>query len=173
MIEDFVSEYARYRAIGERAMTQVSDEALNRVLGPDGNSIAMLVRHLSGNFSSRFTDFLGTDGEKPWRQRDAEFETRPYTRAEVDTMWTTGWGVVEGQLAALTDAQMTDTVRIRGTPFTVHAALARSLSHAAYHVGQMVLLARLLATDEWRWISIPKGGSDAYNRNPTGEKGPQ
>lgn len=173
MIEDFVSEYARYRTIGERAMAQVSDEALNRVLGPDGNSIAMLVRHLSGNFASRFTDFLVVDGEKPWRRRDAEFETRPYTRVEMDAMWESGWRVVEQQLAALTDAQMADTVRIRNTPFTVHAALARSLSHTAYHVGQMVLLARLLATDAWRWITIPKGGSDAYNRNPVSEKGPR
>lgn len=173
MIEDFTSEYARYRTIGERAMAQVSDEGLNRVLGPDGNSIAMLVRHLSGNFVSRFTDFLSTDGEKPWRERDAEFETRPYTRAEVDRMWADGWRVVEEQLAALTGAQMGETVSIRGTPFTVHAALARSLSHAAYHVGQMVLLARLLATGEWRWITIPKGGSEAYNRDPARERGPR
>jgi uncharacterized damage-inducible protein DinB len=172
LVNDFVAEYARYRAIGERALAQVPDAALDRVSAPDGNSVAMLVRHMSGNLASRFTDFLSTDGEKPWRQRDAEFEERTYTRAEVDALWRDGWQVLEATLAGLTDADLAATVHIRGQPLTVHAALGRSLAHMAYHVGQLVLLARMYAAEPWRWISIPKGASDAYNARPDREKAP-
>src|SRR5438067_9737845 len=95
-VNDFVTECRRYRVYGEKALAQVSDEALNRVLSPDGNSIATIVRHIGGNLVSRFTDFLTADGEKPWRNRDGEFAEGPFTRAEVDDAWTTGWGVAEG-----------------------------------------------------------------------------
>lgn len=171
LVEDFVTEYRRYRAIGERALAQMSDAALNRVPAPDGNSAAMIVRHLGGNLASRFTDFLAADGEKPWRDRDAEFATRAYDRAEVDEWWARGWGVLEGALAELADADLGRAVAIRGQPLTAHAALARSLAHAAHHVGQLVLLAREAAEGPWRWISIPKGGSAAYNAAPTKERG--
>jgi uncharacterized damage-inducible protein DinB len=173
VLSDFVDEYRRYRATGERALAQVPDAALDLVPAPDANSVAMLVRHMSGNLASRFTDFLTTDGEKPWRERDAEFETRPYTRAEVDTLWREGWAVLEATLAGLTDADLGATVTIRGQPLTVHSALSRSLAHVAYHVGQLVLLARMHAGEPWRWISIPKGGSDAYNARPDMEKAPK
>ena len=173
MIDDFLNEFRRYRVIGEQAMAQVGEDGLNRVLGPDANSIAMIVRHLSGNFSSRFTDFLESDGEKPWRHRDAEFEERTYTHGEVNALWESGWEVALREVAALTDGQLQETVHIRGTALTVHEALCRSVAHTAYHVGQIVLLARLLSTEEWRWISIPKGQSESYNRNPTLEKHPR
>lgn len=172
MISDFVDEYRRCRAIGEKAIAQVTDEGLNRLPTPDGNSIGMLVRHMSGNLAARFTHFLTEDGEKPWRDRDAEFETRTYTRAEVDALWTRGWDVVEREVGALTDAQLGATVHIRNQPLTVHAALCRSLAHVAYHVGQIVLLARGAAAHEWQSLSIPKGQSAAYNQNPTREKRP-
>jgi hypothetical protein len=171
MISDFLDEYRRYRAIGEKALAQVSDDALNRVPAADGNSIAMIVRHMGGNLASRFTGFLTDDGEKPWRERDAEFETRAYTRAEVDSWWARGWDTLEREVGALTDARLGHTVHIRRQPLTVHAALSRSLAHVAYHVGQIVLLARMAADAEWKWISIPKGGSDAYNADPKLEKG--
>ncbi|HEX6965354.1 MAG TPA: DUF1572 family protein [Gemmatimonadaceae bacterium] len=170
--KDFVDEYARYRQIGERAMAQVPDEALNQVVAPDGNSIAMLVHHISGNLISRFTDFLHADGEKPSRHRDSEFEERVFTRGEVEAMWSAGWEVVEHEVGRLTDADLSSTVRIRGQPLTVHQALSRSVAHTAYHVGQIVLLSRMLASDDWRWISIPKGKSEEYNQNPTREKRP-
>jgi len=173
MLNDFVDEYARYRNIGERALAQLPDSALDVVSAPDGNSVAMLVRHMSGNLASRFTDFLTTDGEKPWRLRDAEFAARTYTRAEVDALWRDGWAVLEGTLKTLTDADLAATVHIRAQPLTVHAALARSLAHMAYHVGQLVLLARMHAAEPWRWISIPKGASDAYNARPDMEKTPK
>lgn len=171
IVQDFVDEYKRYRDIGERALAQISDEGLNRVIATDGNSAAMVVRHVSGNLKSRFTDFLTADGEKEWRRRDEEFADRGYTRDEVMKMWAEGWEVLEREAGALTDADLTRSVTIRQQPLSVHAALSRSLAHTAYHVGQIVLLARVSAESQWRWISIPKGGSREYNQQPTMEKG--
>lgn len=172
MLEPFATEFHRYRAIAEKALAQVPDEALNRVPVPDGNSLAMLVRHLSGNLISRFTDFLTADGEKPWRHRDAEFEERPYSRAEVEQMWEEGWSVLESALGELTEADLGREVQIRGQAWTVDAALARSLAHVAYHVGQMVLLARVEQKRGWEWISVPKGQSEQYNLDPAKERSP-
>ena len=172
MLRDFFDEYHRYRIIGKKALDQTSDAALNRVIGDENNSIAMIVRHISGNLISRFTDFLTTDGEKSWRDRDTEFETRAYGRQEICDMWDKGWSVLETQLSALSDDDLGKTVYIRGQAWTVHAALARSLAHVSYHVGQVVLLARLLAEGEWNWITVPKGKSKEYNLNPTNERRP-
>lgn len=171
-VKDFIDEYQRYRLVGEKAMAQVPDDALNRIVAPDGNSIAMIVRHVGGNLVSRFTDFLTTDGEKPWRNRDDEFVEGAYTRAEVDEAWRTGWSVVETELEKLTDDDLERIVTIRGQELSVHAALSRSVTHVAMHMGQIVLLARMLATDEWKWITIPKGQSQQYNQNPVLEKRP-
>ena len=172
MIENFVKEYQSYRRIGEKALAQVSDDALNRVIGTDNNSVAMIVRHISGNLRSRFTDFLTSDGEKPWRDRDSEFADVTYDRQAVEQMWAEGFQVVENELAALTDADLDRQVTIRNVPHTVHEALCRSVAHTAYHVGQIVLLARILNEGEWQWISIPRGKSQDYNLNPTMEKKP-
>ena len=164
-------EFRRYRALAEKAMAQLPDAALNRIPVVEGNSIAMIVRHMSGNFLSRFTDFLTSDGEKSWRNRDGEFETREYGRAELEEMWKKGWGVLEKELTSLTDADLGREVKIRQQPLTVHEALARSVAHAAYHVGQIVVLARIFAHEEWKSLSIPKGKSEEYNRAPIYEKG--
>lgn len=172
MIQDFIDEYRRYRVIGERALEQFSESALNQVMAPEGNSAAMLVRHVSGNLTSRFTDFLTTDGEKAWRDRDEEFADRAYSRAEVDEMWKAGWAVLEQALGSLTESDLSRQVSIRGQALSVHAALCRSATHASYHVGQLVLLARQAADAPWRWISIPKGKSQEYNAAPHREKGP-
>lgn len=173
MLSDFVDENRRYRRIGERALEQLTDSALNRISAPDGNSAAMIVRHLSGNLVSRFTDFLTTDGEKPWRDREAEFEERAYSRSEVSAMWSSGWEVLEGALMSLREDELARSVTIRGQPLTVHAALCRSLAHVAYHVGQLVLLGRQGAEAPWQWISIPRGASEAYNLAPNLEKDPR
>jgi uncharacterized damage-inducible protein DinB len=170
MLDDVRDEYRRYRQLGERALAQLPDAALNHVSAPDGNSPAMLVRHLSGNLASRFTDFLSSDGEKPWRDREQEFAERPYTRAEVDALWADGWRVLEATLSGLAEADLARTVTIRGEPWSVHAALTRSLAHVAYHVGQLVLLARQGAAAPWQWLSIPKGASAAYNAAPNLER---
>src|SRR5436853_2474023 len=170
MIKDFLNEHQRYRSIGQKAIAQVSDEALNQVIGPDNNSIAMIARHISGNLRSRFTDFLTSDGEKPWRDRDAEFADVTYDRQAVDKMWAEGYQVVEDQLAAMSDADLDRQVTIRGVPHSVNEALCRSVAHTAYHVGQIVLLARILNEGNWQWISIPKGKSQEFNQHLTMEK---
>ena len=171
LLDDFRTEFARYRALAEKAMAQVPDDAFNVVVAPDGNSIAMIVRHMSGNLISRFTDFLTTDGEKPNRDRDREFDERSYSRQEVESMWKAGWAVLEQQLATLQNADAEKQVTIRQQPLTVHAALTRSVAHLSYHVGQIVLLARMHATGDWQSLSIPKGKSASYNQKPTLEKG--
>jgi hypothetical protein len=168
----FVAEYRRYRALGEKAMAQVSDDALNRVPAPDANSIAIIVRHIGGNLASRFTDFLTSDGEKPWRNRDGEFDDGPFTRAQVDEAWKKGWEVVEREVGKVTDDDLGRTIQIRGVDLTVHEALCRSIAHTAMHVGQIILLARMYASVEWTTLSIPKGKSQEYNRNPSLEKSP-
>jgi uncharacterized damage-inducible protein DinB len=173
MIEDFRSEFARYRLLAEKALAQIPDSALDTVPAPDGNSAAMIVRHMSGNLVSRFTNFLTEDGEKPTRNRDDEFADRTYTRAEMDALWKTGWSVLEDTVASLRDEDLGRTVTIRQQPLSVHAALTRAVAHQAYHVGQLVLLARMMADNEWQSLSIPKGKSEQYNRAPDAEKKPR
>jgi len=156
LIDDFRTDFARYKQMGEQAMAQMTDDALNVVPPPDGNSVAMIVRHISGNLVSRFTDFLTTDGEKPNRHRDDEFETQQYTRAQVQEIWERGWRVVLQTLSELDDSTLQRTVSIRQEQMTVHRALTRSLAHIAYHVGQIVLLGKTAAGDAWKTLSIPK-----------------
>lgn len=171
LIDDFRSEYARYRKLGEGALAQVTDDGLNAMPASDANSIAMIVHHVGGNLVSRFTSFTTTDGEKPDRDREREFEIRAYTREDVEGWWREGWNALETALAGLTDDMLEQTVTIRQQPLTIHAALTRSVSHTAYHVGQIVLLARMHAKVEWKSLSIPRGGSESYNRAPTRERG--
>jgi hypothetical protein len=155
-VQDFIDEYRRYRALGEKAMAQVSDDALNHVPVTDGNSIAVIVRHVGGNLVSRFTDFLTSDGEKPTRNRDGEFADGPIARADVDRAWRSGFDEVERALGTLSDDVLTRTVTLRGVPHTVHEALCRSLAHTASHVGQIVLLAKIAAGADWKTLTIPK-----------------
>jgi uncharacterized protein YndB with AHSA1/START domain len=119
---------------------------------------------------SRFTGFLTSDGEKPWRKREEEFSPRAVSRAELMEKWTDGWQVLLGALADLTDGDLTKTVLIRGQPLLVHEALHRSMAHASYHVGQIVYVAHAICGANWRYLSIPPGGSAAYNANPQYEK---
>jgi uncharacterized damage-inducible protein DinB len=163
LTKSFLDEYARYRVTAEKAMAQISDEALNRVVSADGNSIATLVRHISGNMISRFTDFMASDGEKSWRERDAEFDAGPFSRAEVDDAWKRGWEVLEREVGRLRDEDFTRTVTIRGQGMTVLEALLRNVTHIAMHIGQIILLARVSAGDEWKTLSIPRGQSRQFN----------
>jgi hypothetical protein len=173
MLKDFIDEYERYRLTGEKALKQIPDGALNHSLGGESNSAAAVVRHISGNLVSRFTDFLTSDGEKPWRDRESEFADAWYDRREVEEMWAKGWGVLMSSLSTLTDADLGRRVTIRGHSLSVHEALCRSLAHTASHVGQIILLARVLHEGEWQSLSIPKGRSADYNQNPTTEKKPE
>ncbi len=163
------AEYGRYRILGERAMRQLRPGELLERSGK-GNSIATIVWHVAGNLESRFTDLLTADGEKPWRDRDSEFEPRDVSPGEVAQKWERGWRVLFGALGELADEDLAGRITIRGVPFRVDEALLRSLAHVAYHVGQIVLLARSFRGDEWEYLSIPPGGSEAYNANPVREK---
>ena len=170
LIDSIRAEYLRYKALAEAAMDQLAEADLSAPGPNDGNSIAVICWHVAGNLRSRFTDFLTSDGEKPWRQREEEFARRTVTRAELRTKWEAGWAALLGALDELSDEQLQQSVTIRGQPLRVHEALHRSLSHASYHVGQIVYLAKSLRGAEWQYLSIPPGRSDAYNQAPTKEK---
>jgi hypothetical protein len=149
--------------MAEKAIAQVSDEQLNTALDAEDNSIAVIMQHVAGNLRSRFRNFLTTDGEKPDRNRDAEFEApRSIDRAALMDAWNTAWDIVLGELDALKPDDLERTVRIRSEPLAVVEALGRSVTHTAYHVGQIVFLARHFAGARWTSLSIPKGKSAEY-----------
>lgn len=158
LVASIEGEYRRYKSLGENAVVQLPDDQLVDAAGVS-NSIATIVWHLAGNLTSRFTDFLTSDGEKPWRDRDSEFLARQVTRAELHAKWEDGWRVLFAALSALTDADLAKTVTIRGQPHTVAEALHRSLAHTSYHVGQIVFVAKALRGADWRYLSIPPGKS--------------
>jgi len=164
VVGSLLDEYKRYKALAEAAIAQVDDAALTRLGPAGGNSIDILIRHIAGNLQSRFTDFRTSDGEKPWRHRDDEFETASLSRAELMTSWAGAWATVLGEVSKLTDADLDQTVTVRQQPLRIDEALHRSLAHTAYHVGQIVYLAKEMRGDAWRTLSIPKGQSAAYNR---------
>jgi len=165
-VSSIVAEYRRYKALGDSSIEQLRDDELTIQAPNGGNSIATLVWHVGGNLRSRFTDFLTSDGEKPWRKRDEEFEQRSVTRADVLEKWNRGWEALFAALDGVTDADFERTIRIRGQGFEVHDALHRSLAHTAYHVGQMVMLSKSIRGDAWKCLSIPLGKSEEYNRSP-------
>lgn len=166
VIQSVTAEFRRYKALGDSALAQLEDDEL-AVPGPGGgNSATVLVWHIGGNLASRFTDFLASDGEKPWRQRDEEFVRRTVTRPELLEKWNAGWSALFNALDGLTDDHLTATVKIRGQSFEVHDALHRALGHISYHVGQLVYLAKSIRGESWNCLSIPIGGSEAANKNP-------
>jgi uncharacterized damage-inducible protein DinB len=170
VVESVCEEFRRYKALAERAIAQLPDERLSAAGPNGGNSVAVLVWHISGNLASRFTDFLTTDGEKPWRGREEEFAARSVTRTELLEKWEKGWSIVLDTLDGLTDAELHATITIRQQPMHVHEALLRSVTHTASHVGQIVYLAKAMQGETWEWLSIPPGGSDANNKAPTMER---
>ncbi|HEU5219938.1 MAG TPA: DUF1572 family protein [Gemmatimonadales bacterium] len=170
LIKSLEAEYRRYKVLAEGALSQVPEAELSMPGPNDGNSLAVICWHVAGNLQSRFTDFLTSDGEKPWRRREEEFQARSVSRATLTTKWDAGWQALFGALEALTDDHLDSTVTIRQQPLAVHEALHRSLAHVSYHVGQIVYLAHARRGTEWRYLSIPPGQSAAYNANPVYEK---
>jgi uncharacterized damage-inducible protein DinB len=170
LVNSIRAEYVRYKSLAEAAMRQLSEAELSAPGPNGGNSIAIVCWHLSGNLRSRFTDFLTSDGEKLWRQREEEFAARTVSRDELLAKWEQGWQAVLGTLDTLSDEQLGHTVTIRGQGLRVHEALHRSVAHAAYHVGQIVYVAKSLRGREWSYLSIPPGESDAYNKDPRFER---
>jgi hypothetical protein len=159
-LTDTIRTFRNYKTLGEKAIAQVTDDDLHRLLDPDANSIALIVKHVGGNLRSRFRDFLTTDGEKPDRHRDTEFELdQAPSRDQIMAWWNDGWTIALGSLESLTPDDLERTVTIRNEPFLVVEALNRAAAHVAYHVGQIVFLAKHFAGPGWTSLSIPKGKS--------------
>lgn len=157
------NQFLYYKRLGEKTFAQLSDEQLFHRADAEANSIAIVVNHLRGNMRSRWTDFLTTDGEKEWRQRDSEFEDMLSTRAEMMARWEEGWQCLFDALATLNAGNFGTTVLIRNQAHTIVDAVNRQLCRYAYHVGQIVLLGRLQQGNAWQSLSIPRGGSTAFN----------
>jgi hypothetical protein len=156
-LTDVTGQFEKMKKLAEGALEQVTDDQLLATLDPESNSLAIIMRHMAGNLRSRFTDFLTTDGEKPDRNRDGEFEVdRPLTRAQVMTDWESGWRVLFATLGTLTPDDLLRDVYIRGERHSVIQALDRQMTHHAYHVGQIVFLAKHLRSVEWRTLSLPR-----------------
>jgi hypothetical protein len=155
------------KRLADAAMAQLKDEELLVGLDPESNSVALIVKHLAGNMRSRFTGFLSTDGEKPNRFRDQEFELSPSTtRADVMLWWEEGWAQVFHTLDSLNPEDVMRTVTIRGEPHTVLQAINRQIAHYASHTGQIIFLAKHLRSSEWKTLSIPRGKSEDYKVAP-------
>jgi len=161
-VKDSTDLFNFYKRLGERAIEQIPDAALFATLDAESNSIAIVVKHLAGNMRSRWTDFLTSDGEKPDRNRDSEFEAPPKTRQELLEMWEAGWRYLFSALAPLSDADLGRTVMIRTEPHSVMQAINRQLAHYAYHVGQIVYFAKHFAGTNWRSLTVPRGQSAQF-----------
>lgn len=152
-----------YKRLGEGALNQLTGEEFFVTLDPESNSVALIVKHIAGNMRSRFTDFLTTDGEKPNRNRDQEFEMNSgTTQADVMRWWNEGWGIVFGAMDSLTPEDLMYTVTIRGEPHTVLQAINRQIAHYAHHIGQIVFLSKHFRSSEWKTLSIERGKSQDY-----------
>jgi Protein of unknown function (DUF1572) len=172
-LEEARRQFRGYKRLGEGALAQLKDEEFFVTLDPESNSVAVIVKHVAGNMRSRFTDFLTSDGEKPDRHRDQEFElSAETTRAEVMRWWESGWASVLSAIEALKPEDVERTVTIRGEPHTVLQAINRQVAHYAYHVGQIVFLAKHFRSQHWKSLSIPRGQSQNFNRKPVAQREP-
>ncbi|MBV8051510.1 MAG: DUF1572 family protein [Acidobacteriaceae bacterium] len=164
-LADALRNFRSYKKLAEEALSQISDADVFRLIDPEANSIAMLIKHMAGNMRSRWTDFLTSDGEKPDRHRDREFEMDPgTTRVQVMQWWENGWQCVFSAISPLKPADLTRTVFIAGREHTVMQAITRQLLHYAGHVNQIVMLAKHFRGSEWKSLSIPKGKSETFAR---------
>jgi len=163
-LEDSIGVFRHYKRLAEGAIAQVSDEQLYVALDPEMNSIALIIKHLGGNMCSRWSDFLISDGEKPWRDRDGEFELPPEGRGTLMELWEKGWATLLNALEQLTEADLGRTVTIRGEPHSIMQAINRQLAHYPYHCGQIVFLAKHLRHEDWRSLSVPRRQSAEFNR---------
>ncbi len=160
------AEFGRYRGLCEKAIVQLDFVQLRVALDAETNSICVIMKHMAGNLQSRWTEPFTSDGEKPWRDRDSEFVDDFADRDALMRTWNAGWATLEGTLAACSDADLARTLTIRGEPHTLALALARSLSHTAYHSGQIVQIARVMASRggiAWKTLTVARGGSREHN----------
>lgn len=162
-LADAVRSFRSYKKLAERAIEQVSDAEFFAAIDPEANSIALIVKHIAGNLRSRWTDFLTTDGEKEFRDRDTEFEVIADTRDSLIENWETGWSILFGAIEPLTPGDFSRTVTIRGEPHSIVEAINRQMTHYAYHVGQIVLLAKHFRSGDWKTLSVPRKQSAKFN----------
>ena len=162
-LQDMNRLFRTYKELGDKSLAQLGEQDMQWKIEPESNSIAHLVKHLSGNFLSRWTDFLASDGEKPWRNRDGEFEDSGLGRDEILRAWEAGWDCVFRALGQIDEDKLTQVITIRGQPHTLIQALDRNLTHCAYHVGQIVFIAKARRSKDWESLSIPKGKSRQFN----------
>ena len=172
-IKDSTDTLRYYKKLAERSFEQLTDEMLTLAPDPGSNSIALIVKHLSGNMRSRWRDFLTSDGEKPDRNRDLEFEQPFETRTAMMAAWEAGWKQLFDTLATLTEADLPKKITIRGEAHSVLQAITRQNTHTAYHIGQIVFLAKQLASDRWNILTVPRGRSSEYNANIASGKASQ
>lgn len=174
MASDYLSsslkQFENYKALGEKTFAQLSDEQLFWQYNSESNSIGTIVKHLWGNMLSRWTDFLTTDGEKEWRQRDAEFENDITTREELLAKWNEGWSCFFNAVKPLRESDLTRKIYIRGEEHTVLEAINRQLTHYPYHVGQIVFIGKMVCNENWRSLSIPKGQSKQFNQDKLAQR---
>ena len=169
LLDSYRKQFAYYRHLGQSAMDQLSFTELVQDDAARSNSIAVIVKHLAGNMTSRWTDFMTADGEKPWRDRESEFIADFADREALQQAYDAGWSVLEDALRGLQAEQLTEIIYIRNEGHTVAEAINRQLAHYSYHIGQIVLLAKQLRGSEWQPLSIPRGGSEAYNAGKFGQ----
>jgi hypothetical protein len=167
-IDGALTSFRSNKGWADKAVAQLPDDKLHLALDPNTNCIAVIMKHVAGNLLSRWTDFLTTDGEKPWRNRDDEFVDSQTTRGGLTAYWESGWQRLFDSLSALSADDLGKAVTIRGEPHSVPLAVQRSLAHCGYHVGQIVLIARILAGDHWTTITIPRGASASFNQRVWG-----
>ncbi|HKG12796.1 MAG TPA: DUF1572 family protein, partial [Pyrinomonadaceae bacterium] len=163
-IENALEEFRGMKALADKSVAQVSDEEFFRAIDPESNSIAVIMKHMSGNMRSRWTDFLNSDGEKPDRHRDAEFEPGEEDRLAIQERWEEGWRLVFDAVEPLKTEDLMRTVTIRREPHTIVEAVNRQLAHYGEHVGQIIFLAKHLKSSAWRTLSIPRGRSGDFNK---------
>lgn len=163
-LESVRKQFRYYKMLGDKTFAQLTDEELFWQYNPESNSIAIMVKHLWGNMLSRWTEFLTSDGEKEWRDREAEFEGDIKDRAELLQKWEAGWECLFSALEPLTEADLETAIYIRNMGHSVTEAINRQLAHYAYHIGQIVYLGRMIKGKDWKSLSIPKGKSKAYNQ---------
>jgi hypothetical protein len=162
-VADSLAVFRTYKSMAERAMAQVTDDQLQVALDAESNSIAVIVKHIAGNMRSRWTDFLTSDGEKPDRNRDSEFEAPPDTRAALMEVWESGWRVLFAALEPLSESDLSRTVYIRTEPHSVMQAINRQMAHYACHIGQIIFLAKHLGSSQWTALTIPRRKSREFN----------
>lgn len=162
-LKDCIKRFQYYKELGDKTLEQVSQSDLHWMPSSESNSIALMIQHMHGNMKSRWTNFLTEDGEKPWRNRDQEFEPLNWTKEQALDFWNQGWKCLLDTLAGLKKEDLEKTIYIRTEPLLVYDAILRQLAHYPYHVGQIVYVGRMIRNEQWKNLSIPKGHSQAFN----------